>query len=52
MWGNTGTRIEAVRTAYLMHGFDVDLIAAISGFPKWRVRQVILGPNPRREVIE
>jgi hypothetical protein len=35
------TRIHAVRVAYFGHGFDVDLIAQLSGFPVWRIRQAI-----------
>lgn len=51
MFGNNPARISAIRTAYVVHGFDVDLITQISGFPTWRVRQVLLGGNPRREVF-
>jgi hypothetical protein len=35
------TRIQAVRVAYFGHDFDVDLIAQLSGFPIWRIRQAI-----------
>lgn len=39
------TRIRAVREAYFRHDFDVDLIAQLSGFPVWRIRQAIeVGP--------
>ncbi|WP_404430005.1 hypothetical protein LG299_10625 [Microbacterium lacus] len=41
--GDSTSRIRAVRTAYLDHGFDIDLITELSGFPVWRVRQAILG---------
>jgi hypothetical protein len=41
--GDVPTRVRAVRAAYLRHGFDIDLIAELSGFPVWRVRQAILG---------
>ncbi len=40
-FADTPTRIRAVREAYIVHGFDVDLIEQISGFPIWRIRQVI-----------
>ncbi|MCK6065716.1 MULTISPECIES: hypothetical protein [Microbacterium] len=40
-------RIVAVRVAYFTHGFDVDLISELSGFPVWRIRQAIAsGPPP------
>lgn len=42
-FGDTCSRIRAVRDAYFAHAFDVDLIAQISGFPVWRIRQVVLG---------
>lgn len=51
-FGDTPTRIAAVRAAYFTHGFDVDLIAEFSGYPVWRVRQVILGGNPQRSPDE
>jgi hypothetical protein len=35
------TRIREVRVAYFVHDFDVDLIAHLSGFPVWRIRQAI-----------
>ncbi|MFE1643971.1 hypothetical protein [Microbacterium sp. P01] len=39
-------RIQAVRVAYFGHGFDVDLIAQLSGFPIWRIRQALRdGPH-------
>jgi hypothetical protein len=41
VFGDSPSRIRAVRTAYV-HGFDVELIAELSGFPVWRVRQAIL----------
>jgi hypothetical protein len=40
-FADTPTRIRAVREAYLVHGFDVDLIEQLSGFPIWRIRQAI-----------
>lgn len=43
------TRVEAVRVAYFEHEFDVDLIAQLSGFPVWRIRQAILGGRPRSQ---
>lgn len=43
-FGDIPTRLRAAREAYLVHGFDVDLIARMSGFPEWRIRQAILGP--------
>jgi hypothetical protein len=46
-FGDSQTRIRAARTAYLNQGFDVDLITELSGLPAWRVRQAILGGNPR-----
>jgi len=40
-------RVSAVRVAYFTHGFDVDLISELSGFPVWRIRQAIAsGPLP------
>lgn len=39
--GDTPTRIRAIREAYFVHGFDVDLIEELSGFPIWRIRQAI-----------
>jgi len=41
-FGDSASRIRAVRVAYFSHGFDVDLIAELSGFPVWRIRQAIL----------
>ncbi|GAA1998291.1 hypothetical protein GCM10009777_39480 [Microbacterium pumilum] len=41
------TRIRAVREAYVVHEFDVDLIAQLSGFPVWRIRQAISDGLPR-----
>lgn len=35
------SRIRAVRVAYYEHEFDVDLIAQLSGFPIWRIRQAL-----------
>jgi hypothetical protein len=43
------TRIQAVRVAYFEHEFDVDLIAQLSGFPIWRIRQAIQGGHSRSE---
>lgn len=40
------TRIRAVREAYVVHQFDVDLIAQLSGFPVWRIRQAIADRRP------
>jgi hypothetical protein len=41
------TRVAAVRVAYFTHGFDVDLISELSGFPVWRIHQAIQsGPPP------
>lgn len=40
-FGDTSTRIRAVRVAYFGHEFDVDLIAQLSGFPVWRIRQAL-----------
>ena len=40
-FGNSPQRISAVRAAYFEHGFDVVLIAELSGFPVWRVQQAI-----------
>ncbi len=40
-------RIQAVRVAYFEHEFDVDLIAQLSGFPVWRIRQAIHDGRPR-----
>ena len=40
-------RIRAVRVAYVVHEFDVDLIAELSGFPVWRIRQAISDGLPR-----
>lgn len=45
-FGDTASRIRAVPAAYLVHGFSIDLIAEVSGFPQWRVRQAILGWHP------
>jgi hypothetical protein len=45
-FGDSPTRVRAARDAYLSHGFDVDLISQLTGFPAWRVRQAILGGNP------
>lgn len=45
---DTPTRIRSVRVAYFTHGFDVDLIAEISGFPVWRIRQAIQDGLPQR----
>jgi hypothetical protein len=39
--GDSAARVRAVKVAYLRHGFDVDLISELSGFPVWRIRQVI-----------
>jgi hypothetical protein len=38
---DTPTRIRAVRDAYFRHGFDVDVISHLSGFPVWRIRQAL-----------
>ena len=46
-FGDTPSRVRAARAAYLSHGFDIELITELSGLPTWRVRQVILGGNPR-----
>jgi hypothetical protein len=46
-FGAGPARIEAVRVAYLVHGFDIDLICDISGFPAWRIRQAIDDAAPR-----
>ena len=45
------SRIRAVRVAYFEHGFDVDLIEQLSGFPVWRIRQAIADGlrRPQRE---
>ena len=43
------TRIQAVRVAYVVHEFDVDLIAQLSGFPVWRIRQAISDWHPRTD---
>ena len=40
-FGDSPTRVQAVKAAYLTHGFDVDLISELSGFPVWRIRQAI-----------
>lgn len=48
-FADTPTRIRAVREAYLVHGFDVDLITQLSGFPVWRIRQAIRDGLPRRD---
>ena len=48
-FGETTTRIRAVRIAYYRQEFDVDLISQISGFPVWRVRQAILDRSPESE---
>ena len=40
------SRIRAVRVAYFEHEFDVDLIAQLSGFPVWRIRQAIADGLP------
>ncbi|WP_157524970.1 hypothetical protein [Microbacterium yannicii] len=50
-FGDTATRIKAVRTAYYVQGFDVDLISDASGFPVWRVRQAIRdgAPSPEQD---
>ena len=40
------TRIQEVRVAYFVHEFDVDLIAQLSGFPLWRIRQAIADVLP------
>jgi hypothetical protein len=40
-FGDSTARIEAVRAAYLVHGFDIDVICELSGFPAWRIRQAI-----------
>ncbi|NLP82516.1 hypothetical protein HF576_01515 [Microbacterium sp. CFH 90308] len=48
-FGDTPTRVRAVRTAYYQHGFDIDLISQASGFPAWRVRQAILAERPGSE---
>jgi hypothetical protein len=44
------TRIRAVREAYVVHEFDVDLIAQLSGFPAWRIRQAIADGRPRTDL--
>jgi hypothetical protein len=49
-FGDGPTRVRAVRAAYLSHGFDVEMITELSGLPAWRVRQAILGSNPRPPV--
>ena len=46
-FADTPTRVQAVRVAYFWHEFDVDLIAQLSGFPVWRIRQAILDGPPR-----
>jgi hypothetical protein len=48
-FGETTTRIRAVRAAFDGQGFDVDLISEVSGFPVWRVRQAILDASPEPE---
>ncbi|MCP2637634.1 hypothetical protein K0817_013830 [Microbacterium sp. HD4P20] len=45
-FGDTPTRVRAVRVAYYQQGFDIDLISQASGFPAWRVRQAILAEKP------
>lgn len=40
---DTPTRIRAVRDAYFRHGFDIDVICRLSGFPAWRIRQALDG---------
>jgi hypothetical protein len=48
-FGNTPARLQAVREAYFWHEFDVDLIAQLSGFPVWRIRQAVYaGPDHPR----
>jgi hypothetical protein len=41
-FGDTTTRVRAIRAAYLSHGFDIDLICELTGFPAWRIRHAIL----------
>jgi hypothetical protein len=48
-YGDTSARVRAVRTAYEIHGFDVDLISHASGFPVWRVRQALRDGAGRRK---
>jgi hypothetical protein len=45
-FADTVARIRAVRVAYFEHGFDVDLISELSGFPVWRIRQVLRDGQP------
>jgi hypothetical protein len=45
-FGNTAARILAVREAYFVHEFDVDLLVELSGFPVWRIRQAISNGLP------
>lgn len=51
-FADSTTRIQAVRVAYFGHKFDVDLIAQLSGFPVWRIRQVLRDGPPRTDRIE
>ncbi|TDN92293.1 hypothetical protein [Microbacterium sp. BK668] len=46
-FADTPARIRAVREAYFVHEFDVDLIAQLSGFPVWRIRQAVSDGPPR-----
>lgn len=46
---DTPTRIRAVREAYYVRDFDVDLISHLSGFPVWRIRQAISAGPPRAD---
>ena len=48
-FGDTCTRLRAVRAAYFEHEFDVDLIAELSGFPVWRIRQAVLEGPPQTD---
>lgn len=44
---STTKRVEAIPAAF-WHGFTVPEIVAATGFPAWRVQQVILGDATKR----
>lgn len=44
--GNSATKVRLMPVAFAL-GFDVDAIAEITGFPVWRVRQVLSGGRSR-----
>lgn len=39
---DTAKRVAAIHPAFV-HGFEVDELVALTGFPAWRVQQAIFG---------